>query len=95
LTVPPAASIFSRAFAEKPCALTVSFFDRSPLPRIFTSIFVFLRIPAETSASGVISAPASKRASRSRTLTGTVFVMNGTIGIASLDVAPRCFGRRM
>ena len=35
--VPPAASIFSRAVFEKPCAETVSFFVSSPSPRIFTS----------------------------------------------------------
>ena len=59
------------------------------------SIFVFLIKPTATSASGVTSAPASKRASRSRRLTGCVEVRNGPIGIASADVLPRSFGRRM
>ena len=93
--VPPAFSIFSRALFEKPCAVTVSAFARSPLPRIFTSILVFFSSPAATSDSGVTSAPASKRASRSRTFTGAVRVMNGTIGIASLDVEPFCLPSRM
>ena len=95
LTVPPAASIFSFAVFEKPCALTESFFVSSPEPRILMSIFVFLISRAVTSVSGVTSAPASKRASRSRRLTGCVEVRNGPIGIASADVLPRSLGSRM
>src|SRR6266536_672784 len=94
LTVPPTASIFSRALFEKACAETVSFFLSSPLPRIFTSVFVFLITPASTSASRVTSVPSSKRSS-CETLTGMFEVLNGPIGIASFDVEPRCFGMRM
>ena len=43
--MPPAASIFSFADFEKPCAVTVSALVSSPEPRILTSIFVFLIRP--------------------------------------------------
>jgi hypothetical protein len=45
--------------------------------------------------SGVTSAPASNRASRSETLTGCVCVRNGPIGIDCFLVAPRAFRIRM
>ena len=92
--VPPASSIFSRALAEIACTRIVSFFEISPLPSSFTSIFVFLSRPFSTSDSGVTSSPASKR-SRSRTLTGCVCVRNGPTGIASFDVEPRSLPMRM
>ena len=62
VTVPPAASIFSRAVFENACAVTVSFFVSSPLPSILTSIFVFVGSARfDRALSGVTSAPASKR----------------------------------
>ena len=39
--------------------------------------------------------PSAKTRSRSRRLTGCEYVRKGPIGIASADVAPRCFGARM
>ena len=45
VTEPPAASIFSFADFEKPCAETASFFVSSPEPRIFMSTRVFLSSP--------------------------------------------------
>ena len=95
VTLPPAASIFSIAVFEKPCAEIASFFVSSPSPSTFTSIESLLIRPALFRASGVTSAPASKRASRSRTLTGCVCVRNGPIGIASAEVLPRSFGSFM
>ncbi len=92
--MPPAFSIFSRALAEIACTRIVSFFEMSPVPRSFTSIFVFLSKPFSTSDSGVTSSPASKR-SRSRMFTWTVWVRNGPIGIASFDVEPRSLPMRM
>ena len=73
----------------------LSFFVSSPLPRILTSVFVFLSTPFSTSASGVTSAPASKRASSVETFTGAVDVRCGPIGIASFEYGPRCLPRRM
>jgi hypothetical protein len=70
VTLPPAASIFSRALAENECAVTESFFESSPVPRILTSVFVFFSSPFSTSASTVTASPASKTRSRSRRLTG-------------------------
>ena len=95
MAVPPAFSIFSRAEAEKRCAVTLSFFFSSPSPSTFTSVRVFLIRPFSTSASSVTSAPSSKTRSRSRRLTGTVDVRCGPTGIASFEYGPRCFGRRM
>ena len=95
VTLPPAASIFSTAVFENPWAETVSFFVSSPSPSTFTSIESLFTSPAAFSASGVTSAPASKRLSRSRTLTGCVCVRNGPIGIASAEVFPRSLGSRM
>ena len=92
--MPPAASIFSRAVPEIACTRTVSFFEMSPTPSSFTSVFVFLITRFSTSVSGVTSSPASKR-SRSRMFTGTVEVRNGPTGIASFDVEPRSLPMRM
>ena len=77
-----------------PCTRTVSFFEISPVPSSFTSIFVFLISRFSTSASGVTTSPASNR-SRSRRFTGTVSVRNGPTGIASFDVEPRSLPMRM
>jgi hypothetical protein len=93
-TVPPAFSTFSRAVAEIACTRTVSFLSRSPFPSSLTSVFVFFSSPFSTRLSGVTSAPSSKRSS-ALTLIGAVDVRNGPIGIASLEVAPRCLPRRM
>ena len=65
-TVPPAASIFWRAEAEKRCACTVSATPISPSPRILTGCLSVRRTRAASSASGVTSAPASKRAASGR-----------------------------
>src|SRR4051812_35239196 len=72
--LPPAASIFSRAVAENPCACTVSFFEISPWPSTLTGTSLRVARFFSRSASGVTSAPSSKRASRSRRLTGCVCV---------------------
>ena len=66
VTVPPAASIFSRADFEKPCAETESFFVSSPTPRIFTSTESLRSARFAFSASGVTSSPAAKRSSSAR-----------------------------
>ena len=92
--MPPAASIFARAAEDTPWRRTVKPKSISPLPRSFTSIFVFLMSRFSTSYSGVTTSPASKR-SRSRTFTGTVRVRKGPTGIASLDVPPRSLPIRM
>ena len=69
VTVPPAASIFSRAVAEIACAGRSASSPSSPLPRILTSVFVFLSRPTSTRLSGVTSAP--RRSGRATpTLTG-------------------------
>ena len=94
MSVPPAASTFSRAVAEAPCTVIVSAFVSSPLPSSFTSLRSVRISPRAFSDSGVTSSPTSKR-SRSATFTGWVYVRNGPIGMASFDVAPRSFGRRM
>ena len=72
VSVPPAASTFSRAVAEAPCTVIESFFVRSPTPSSFTSLRIERIRPFAFSDSGVTSSPASKRASRSRRLTGCV-----------------------
>ena len=95
VALPPAAVIFSRALAEKACAVTASFFVSSPVPRILTSAFVFLSRPFSTSASMLTVSPSSKTRSRSRRLIGCEYVRNGPIGIASAEVLPRSFGIRM
>ena len=95
VSVPPAASTFSRAVAEAPCTVIVSFFVSSPTPSSFTSLRIERIRPFAFSDSGVTSSPTSKRASRSRKLTGCEYVRNGPIGIASADVLPRSFAVRM
>ncbi len=65
------------------------------MPRTFTSTDTLRIRRFAFSASGVTSSPASKRASRSRRLTGWLYVRNGPIGIASAEVAPRSLGSRM
>ena len=95
MALPPAAVIFSRAEAEKECAVTASFFESSPVPSTFTSAFVFFSSPFSTIASMLTVSPSAKTRSRSRRLTGCEYVRNGPIGIASADVFPRSFGARM
>ena len=95
MTVPPAASIFSFAVFEKPCADTERAFDSSPTPSTLTSTETLRIRRFSLSVSGVTSAPASKRSSRSRRFTGWLYVRNGPIGIASADVLPRSLPRRM
>src|SRR5262249_45063823 len=82
VTVPPAASIFSRAVAETACATTVRLVLRSPLPRIFTSFRVLRTRPTSLSSSGVTSVPASKR-SREGTLTGCEYGRKGPVGLSA------------
>src|SRR5207249_1669996 len=62
--VPPAASMASRAAAEKPWARTVSFFDSVPLASTLTGTPLRVARPLPASASGVTSSLASKRSSR-------------------------------
>src|ERR687898_995605 len=93
--VPPAASIFSRAVAEKPWACTVSAFDSSPWPRILTGTSRRVARPFSRRASGVTSAPLSKRASRSRRFTGWVCVRNFSNGIDFFMCGPRSLRIRM
>src|SRR5207248_2396084 len=92
--VPPAPSTFSRAVALKAWTRTVSFFESSPRPRSFTGMRRFAN-PAARSDSGVTSAPASKRPSRSATLTGCVRVRNGSNGIDIFLFGPRSLRLRM
>ena len=92
--VPPAASIFSFAVALKPWALTVSFFEISPRARILTGWRRLAR-PASRRISGVTSALASKRASRSERLTGWVRVRNFSKGIDIFMCGPRSLRIRM
>src|SRR4051794_38974085 len=94
-TVPPAASIASRADFEKPCAETESFLDSEPLPRILTGTSRRVARPAALSVSGVTSAPASKRRSRADRLTGCVCVPNGSHGIDHFLFGPRSLRIRM
>ena len=68
--MPPAASIFSFAVFENPCAEIERAFDSSPTPSTFTSTETFRISRFALSVSGVTSVPASKRSSRSRRLTG-------------------------
>src|SRR3954464_3722834 len=94
--LPPAASIFSRAVAEKPCACTVSFLEISPWPSTLTGTPLRVARLFSRSTSGVISAPASKRASRSRRLTGCVCVRpNCSNGIDFFMCGPRSLRIRM
>src|SRR4029077_16230171 len=91
---PPAASIFSLAAALKACACTSSFFEISPRARILTGGERFAR-PPSFSVSGFTSAPASKRSSRSATLTGCVAVRKFSNGIDVFLCGPRSFRIRM
>ncbi len=92
--MPPAASIFSRAAALKPWARTVSFFESSPRARTLTGSERFAR-PFSRSVSGVTSAPASKRCSRSARLTGWVRLRNFSNGIDFFICGPRSLRIRM
>ena len=92
--VPPAASIFSFAAALKAWAWTVSFLEISPRARILTGWRRLAR-PASRSVSGVTSAPASKRSSRSARLTGCVWVRNFSNGIDIFMCGPRSLRIRM
>ncbi len=69
--VPPAASTFSRAVADAPWTVIVSFFVNSPTPSSFTSLRIERISRFAFSVSGVTCSPSSKR-SRSRMLTGWV-----------------------
>ena len=80
--------------ALKAWALTVSFFEISPWPRILTGSRRLAR-PASRSDSGVTSSPASKRASRSERLTGCVCVRNFSNGIDIFLFGPRSLRIRM
>src|SRR5215218_551217 len=93
--VPPAASIFWRADFEKPWAWTVSALLSSPWPSTFTGTARRVARPAVRSDSGVTSAPASKRSSRSRRFTGWLWVRNRSNGIDFFIVGPRSFLSRM
>ena len=95
VTVPPAASIFSTADFEKPCAETDRVVVSSPRPSTLTSTESFRINPAAFSDSGVTCVPASKRCSRSATFTGWLYVRNGPIGIASAEVLPLSLPVRM
>ena len=72
--VPPAASIFARAAAEKACAFTVSAFVSSPRARIFTGRPLCAK-PCATRAAGVTSP--SKYSPRIATLTGVYSTRSG------------------
>ena len=72
----------------------VSFLVSSPRPRTFTG-WRRLASPAARSVSGVTSSPAPKRASRSATLTGWVWVRNCSKGIDILRRGPRSLRVRM
>ena len=71
VSVPPAASTFSRAVAEAPCTVIESFLVSSPTPSSLTSLRIERIRPFAFRLSGVTSSPASKR-SRSRMFTGWV-----------------------
>src|SRR5215213_898836 len=93
--VPPAASIFSRAVFEKAWACTVSAFEISPWPRILTGTSRRVARFFSRRESGVTSDPLSKRASRSRRLTGWVWVRNFSNGIDFFMCGPRSLRIRM
>src|SRR5215212_11111123 len=96
LTTPPADSIFSRAYLEKPCAEIVSFLPSSPSPRIFTGMPLRVARPFARSSSGPTEAPSSKRASRSLRFTGCVLVRpNCSNGIDFFMCGPRSLRIRM
>ena len=74
--------------------VNVSFFEISPRARILTGSERFAR-PFSFSVSGVTSAPASKRSSRSARLTGCVLVRKFSNGIDFFMCGPRSFRIRM
>src|SRR3954451_24350212 len=85
----------SLADAENLWAWTVSGLVISPLARILTGTSLFLARPAAFSASSVTSAPLSKRASRSCTLTPCVAVRNISNGMDFFMCGPRSLRIRM
>src|SRR4051794_19201801 len=85
----------SLADAENLWACTVSGLEISPLARIFTGTSLFLARPVALRASSVTSAPLSKRASRSCTLTPCVAVRNISNGIDFFMCGPRSLRIRM
>src|SRR5438445_132810 len=87
--------IRSRAAALKPWACTVSALLSSPFARIFTGTSRRVASPFSRSASGVTSAPASKRCSRLAMFTGWVCVRNGSKGIDFFISGPRSLRMRM
>src|SRR3954453_18406986 len=93
--VPPAASIFSRAAAEKPWAWTVRALEMSPRARTLTGTSLRVARPLPCSAARSTLSPASKRASRSATLTGCVCVRNGSKGMDFFMCGPRSLRIRM
>ena len=72
----------------------MSFFEISPRPSTLTGCLRFAS-PAARRVSGVTSAPASKRASRSARLTGWVWVRKGSNGIDFFLFGPRSLRIRM
>ena len=60
VSVPPAASTFSRAVAEAACTVIFSFSESSPTPSSFTSLWTERISPFAFSDSGVTSSPAAK-----------------------------------
>src|SRR3954463_13915349 len=93
--LPPAPSTFSRAVALKAWAETVSGLVSSPRPRILTGTPRRLARPFSRRASGVTSAPLSKRSSRSLRFTGWVLVRKFSNGIDFFMVGPRSLRIRM
>src|SRR3954464_10512389 len=85
----------SLADAENLWAWTVSGLEIAPLARILTGTSPFLARPVALRASSVTSAPVSKRASRSCTLTPCVCVRNISNGIDFFMCGPRSLRIRM
>src|SRR5258705_599251 len=93
---PPASSILRRAVSENACACTVSFLEISPWPSTLTGTPLRVARFFSRRASGLTSAPSSKRASRSRRLTGWVWVRpNCSNGIDFFMCGPRNLRIRM
>ena len=93
--VPPAASIFSCAAALKACALDGQLLRDLAAGEDLDRVRGAWRGPASRSVSGVTSAPASKRSSRSARLTGCVWVRNCSNGIDFFMCGPRSLRIRM
>src|SRR3954469_1659559 len=94
--VPPASSILRRGGSENACAWTVRFFEVSPRPSTLPGTPLRVARFFSRSASGLTSAPSSKRASRSRRLTGWVWVRpNCSNGIDFFMCGPRSLRIRM